>query len=105
MTLSVCCCDRHQGRGRDWVCLLLMMAAANNAALIAPALPIASVPTGIPAGICTMDNKESIPFRALDGTGTPKPAGGLRRCHAGQVGRTSGTGNNDFQTLDSAVSA
>jgi hypothetical protein len=29
--------------------------AASNAALIAPALPIASVPTGIPGGICTME--------------------------------------------------
>ncbi|MNX89706.1 hypothetical protein D3C86_1217280 [compost metagenome] len=30
-------------------------AAARRAALIAPALPMASVPTGMPAGICTME--------------------------------------------------
>ena len=29
--------------------------AASSAALMAPGLPIASVPTGIPAGICTME--------------------------------------------------
>ena len=34
--------------------------------------PIASVPTGTPPGICTIDSSESIPFRAFDSTGTPK---------------------------------
>src|SRR5258708_34856578 len=29
--------------------------AASSAAFIAPALPIASVPTGMPGGICTME--------------------------------------------------
>ena len=29
--------------------------AASSAALMAPALPIASVPTGTPAGICTIE--------------------------------------------------
>ncbi len=33
--------------------------------------PIASVPTGTPAGICTIDSSESIPFSAFDSTGTP----------------------------------
>ena len=31
----------------------------------------ASVPTGTPAGICTIDSSESIPCSALDCTGTP----------------------------------
>jgi hypothetical protein len=33
----------------------LQAIAARSAALIAPAWPIASVPTGIPGGICTME--------------------------------------------------
>ena len=37
---------------------------ANNAALIAPAFPIAIVPTGTPPGICTIDNSESSPCSA-----------------------------------------
>ena len=45
--------------------------AANSAALLAPAGPIANVATGIPAGICAIDSSESIPPRALDCTGTP----------------------------------
>ena len=48
-----------------------MMAAASNAALVAPAVPMAKVATGMPAGICTMDSSESIPLRAFDCTGTP----------------------------------
>lgn len=47
------------------------MEAASNAALIAPALPIAKVATGIPAGICTIESKESRPLRACDWMGTP----------------------------------
>ena len=38
---------------------------------MAPGLPIASVPTGIPAGICTMEYSESTPDSALDSIGTP----------------------------------
>ena len=47
------------------------IAAASSAAFTAPALPIASVPTGTPAGICTMESSESTPFSAADSTGTP----------------------------------
>ena len=39
---------------------------------MAPALPIASVPTGTPAGICTIEYSELTPDSALDSTGTPK---------------------------------
>lgn len=46
-------------------------AAANKAALVAPASPMAKVATGTPFGICTIDNKESSPCKCLDGTGTP----------------------------------
>lgn len=37
-----------------------------------PARPIASVPTGMPAGICTMESRLSCPESAFDSTGTPK---------------------------------
>src|SRR6516162_3745270 len=33
---------------------------------------MANVATGIPAGICTVDNSESIPFSAGDSIGTPR---------------------------------
>ncbi len=35
--------------------LVARIAAASSPALVAPALPMASVPTGTPAGICTME--------------------------------------------------
>src|ERR1051326_3831996 len=34
-------------------------------------LPMATVATGTPAGICTIDSRESRPFNALDSIGTP----------------------------------
>src|SRR5690606_34572124 len=46
--------------------------AASSAALIAPALPIASVPTGTPPGICTIESRLSSPLSAALSTGTPK---------------------------------
>ena len=48
------------------------MAAASSAELMAPDLPTAKVPTGIPLGIWAMESRESSPLRALDSTGTPK---------------------------------
>ena len=47
------------------------MAAASKAALTAPARPMATVATGTPAGIWTMESRLSIPFRLLLSTGTP----------------------------------
>ena len=52
--------------------LVPRMPAASSAALTAPARPIASVPTAIPAGIWTIESSESIPFSACDSTGTPR---------------------------------
>src|SRR3569833_621743 len=46
--------------------LLARMAAAQSAALVAPATPIASVATGVPAGIWTIDNSESMPPSVFD---------------------------------------
>ncbi len=57
------------------------MAAARSAALIAPARPIASVPTGIPAGICTMERRLSWPDNAFDSTGTPRTGSGVIAAH------------------------
>ena len=45
--------------------------AASSAAFMDPALPIASVATGMPAGICSIDSKESFPSRDFVLTGTP----------------------------------
>ena len=40
--------------------------------MIAPARPIARVPTGTPAGIWTIDSRLSMPFSAWLSTGTPR---------------------------------
>ncbi len=53
------------------------MLAASNAALIAPGLPIASVPTGIPPGICRIDSSESLPSSAWVFIGTPSTGSGV----------------------------
>jgi hypothetical protein len=61
------------------------IAAASSPALIAPALPIASVPTGTPAGIWTIDSRLSMPDSACDSTGTPSTGSGSSTppCRAG----------------------
>src|SRR5690606_20982155 len=76
-TVSVCC-----RRNPSNACAMpsseaASMAAANSAALAAPAAPIANVATGTPAGICTIDSRESLPLRALDCTGTPSTGTGV----------------------------
>src|SRR4029077_4580535 len=52
-------------------CLLARMAAAHSAAAPPPAVPIANVATGTPAGICTIESSESRPPSDFDCTGTP----------------------------------
>src|SRR6185437_9644680 len=47
------------------------MRAASQAAFFAPASPMATVATGMPAGICTIEYRESTPPRCCVGTGTP----------------------------------
>src|SRR5438045_2621573 len=47
------------------------MAMASRAALAAPGLPIARVPTGTPLGIWTMESNESTPLSKVAGIGTP----------------------------------
>src|SRR5690348_6780844 len=72
ITRSVCSARNFRSASRMAACLLPRIAAASNAALTAPALPIASVPTGIPPGIWAMDSRESKPLRTFDSTGTPR---------------------------------
>jgi hypothetical protein len=48
------------------------MATASRPALVAPALPMASVPTGTPPGIWTIESSESTPFSTALSTGTPR---------------------------------
>jgi len=54
-------------------------------AFAAPAVPMATVATGTPFGICTIDSNESSPFKALLWTGTPMT--GSTVCAATMPGR------------------
>ena len=77
--------------------LLARIDTASSAAFFAPDAPIASVATGIPAGICTMESSESRPFSALLSTGTPST--GKRRVrgrHAGKMSGAAGSRNDHF---------
>ncbi len=67
-------------------------------ALAAPGLPMASVPTGTPLGICTMESSESMPMSCVAAIGTPS-TGDQRfgRQHARQMRRAAGSGNNHPQ--------
>ena len=47
------------------------IATASSPAFAAPDAPIATVATGMPVGIWTVDNSESIPFNAALCIGTP----------------------------------
>ena len=48
------------------------IAMASKAALVAPGLPMARVPTGIPPGIWTVESSESMPLRDALSMGTPR---------------------------------
>src|SRR5690606_20963911 len=84
-TLSVCSRRKASSRPAMAGSRIDRIAAANKAALMAPARPIANVATGIPAGICTIESSESIPFNACDWTGTPST--GIRVLAASIPGR------------------
>ena len=59
---------------------------------------MASVPTGMPPGIWTIDSRLSIPLRELASIGTPNTGSGvMRRSHAGQMRRTARPGDDDLQ--------
>ena len=64
--------------------------AARIPALVAPGLPMATVATGMPAGICTVASKESMPCREVEGIGTPITGKVVRnRDHACQMRRSA----------------
>ena len=74
------------------------IAAASRAALIAPARPIASVPTGTPPGIWTIESRLSSPLSARLSIGTPSTGSDRqRRDHAGQMRRTAGTRDDHLE--------
>src|ERR1022692_738633 len=70
-TFALCSARNSLSRSRNSGRLFARMATASNAAFLAPAAPMASVPTGIPAGICTVASSESKPFSAPLSIGTP----------------------------------
>ena len=75
--------------------LVARIATASRPAFLAPALPMASVPTGTPPGICTIDSSESSPCSAALCTGTPSTGThGVRGDHAGQVRGAAGAGDD-----------
>ena len=63
--------------------------------MIAPALPIASVPTGTPAGIWTIDSRLSMPFSAWLSIGTPSTGSEvIDAVMPGQVRGAAGAGDD-----------
>ena len=74
------------------------ISAAKSAAFAAPLAPIASVPTGTPLGICTI---ESSAVEPIELGGRNRHAEDrherLRRDHARQVGRAASAGNDNVQ--------
>src|SRR5690625_86838 len=70
-TASVWSCRQRRTLARISGRVRATMLAASKAALMAPALPVASVPTGTPPGIWAMESRESIPLSARDCMGTP----------------------------------
>ena len=68
---------------------------------MAPALPMASVPTGMPPGICAMESSESSPLRAFDSTGTPRT--GRTVFEAVMPGKMRGAAGSRDDDLDAAL--
>src|SRR5690606_29520718 len=65
-TARVCSSRNCWSAARTRESCVPMTAAARSAALTAPAVPMARVPTGMPAGIWTIESSESRPFSARD---------------------------------------
>src|SRR5436305_8232857 len=70
-TRRVCSATKSRSFSRSSGRVVASMRTASRAALAAPALPMASVPTGTPEGIWTIDSRESRPLSAWLWTGTP----------------------------------
>src|SRR6267378_797676 len=69
-TLSLCFLRNASNFFRIASSEVARIAPARSAAFFAPASPIASVPTGIPPGICAVERSESRPW-SFDWIGTP----------------------------------
>src|SRR5262249_20572591 len=76
-TSAVCLARNMASRSASTGSLSARIEAASSAALAAPASPMASVPTGTPFGICTMDRRLSMPLSAALFTGTPSTGSGV----------------------------
>ena len=59
-----------------------------------------TVATGTPAGICTMESRESMPSRCFSGTGTPITGSGVRE--ASMPGRWAETTSTSTSIPNSA---
>src|SRR5688572_2718540 len=70
-TSAVCRSRNAASASRSGGCRAASIAVARRAALRAPASPIATVATGTPTGICTIESSESRPLSAFDWIGTP----------------------------------
>ena len=69
--------------------------------MVAPGLPIDTVATGTPGGICTVDSSASSPFSADESIGTPMTGSDrVRRDDAAEMRRGAGADDED---LDAAA--
>ena len=99
-TFAVCSSRKARSFSRSGGRAPARMATARRAAFVAPGLPMASVPTGMPAGICTVASSESRPLSEALSIGTPEHGQeGVRGHDAGQVRGAAGGGD---QHLDAA---
>ena len=64
-------------RARMSACESARISAASVAALRAPQAPTATVATGMPGGIWTIEYSASMPFSSLDASGTPMTGSGV----------------------------
>ena len=97
-TSSVRAARQARSRSRSSGRLFETIDVASSAALIAPGSPMASVPTGTPFGICTIESSESSPLSTVAGTGTPSTGSvRLRGDHARQMRRAAGRGDDHLE--------
>src|SRR6187551_2695435 len=75
-TILVCSARKASRRSASSGSVSARTEAASRAALTAPERPIAKVPTGMPAGICAIDRRLSMPLSAWLSTGTPNTGRG-----------------------------
>src|SRR6185437_11952731 len=76
-TASVCSWRQWSSAAATALSPSARIEAARRAALTAPGLPMASVPTGTPPGICTMESRLSMPLSAALSIGTPSTGSGV----------------------------